>query len=151
MPSSGRAARKSSRTPQAAARGSAGGVAARPAIASDRCADETVKRKSRQELEGLGSLDEHKMQTNLAKEAILDRIKNLEEAIAKGQAYRESGAHPGWCGFRAYFATKIRDGKVLPPHKDWVKNVFLPNRERALGKAEKLLERLNLEEQKKRS
>ena len=101
--------------------------------------------------EGLGPLDVHNMQTNIAKEAILDRVKNLEEAIAKGHAYLESGAHPDWYGFRAYFATKTRDGKVLPPHKDWVKNVFLPNRERALGKAESLLDRLDLEEQKKRS
>jgi hypothetical protein len=40
------------------------------------------------------------------------------------------------------FVTKTRDGKALPPHRDWVKNVFLPNRERALRKAERLLEML---------
>jgi hypothetical protein len=34
----------------------------------------------------------------------------------------------------------VKDGKVLPPHKDWVKNVFLPNQERALALAEKVLE-----------
>ena len=44
--------------------------------------------------EGLGPLDVHNMQTNIAKEAILDRVKNLEEAIAKGHAYLESGDIP---------------------------------------------------------
>jgi hypothetical protein len=40
------------------------------------------------------------------------------------------------------FADKVRDGKALPPHKDWVKNVFLPNRERALRRAQQVLEKL---------
>ena len=74
--------------------------------------------------------------------AILDRIKKLEEAITKGREYLESGANADWYGFRAWFVRKIRDGKALPPHKDWVKNVFLPRREKALREAERLLERL---------
>jgi hypothetical protein len=74
--------------------------------------------------------------------AILDRIKTLEEAIIKGREYLESGAHADWTGFQPWFAKKMRDGKALPPHRDWVKNVFLPNRERALREAERLLERL---------
>jgi len=82
------------------------------------------------------------MQIDPKKKAILDRIKNLEEEIAKGHEHLESGAHAHWHGFRGWFAHKTRDGKVLPPHKDWVKNVFLPVRERALRKAERLLERL---------
>ncbi len=73
---------------------------------------------------------------------ILDRIKTLEEAIIKGQKYLESGAHANWIGFQPYFVKKMRDGKALPPHRDWVKNVFLPGRERALREAERLLERL---------
>jgi hypothetical protein len=72
---------------------------------------------------------------------IVDRIKKLEEAIAKGREYLESGAHADWHGFRPLFVDKIRDGKALPPHKDWVKNVFLPRREKALREAERLLER----------
>ena len=91
------------------------------------------------------------MRTNLTKEVVLGRIKAVEEEIAKGREYLESGAHADWHGFRALFATKTRDGKELPPHRDWVKNVFLPAREKALGKAERLLERLSLEEQKGRS
>ena len=74
--------------------------------------------------------------------AILDRIKKLEEAITKGREYLESGAHADWYGFRPWFVPKMRDGKALPPHKDWVKNVFLPGREKALREAERLLERL---------
>jgi hypothetical protein len=74
--------------------------------------------------------------------AILDRIKKIEEAITKGREYLESGAHAYWHGFQPLFVKKMRDGKALPPHRDWVKNVFLPNSERALQRAEKLLERL---------
>ena len=79
---------------------------------------------------------------NPKEKAILDRIESLEGEIIKGREYLESGAHAHWHGFRAIFVSKTRDGKELPPHNDWVKNVFLPNRERALSTAEKLLERL---------
>jgi len=37
---------------------------------------------------------------------------------------------------------KFSGGKELPPHPDWVKNVVLPNLERGLVRAEKLLARL---------
>ena len=76
------------------------------------------------------------------KKAILDRIKHLEDAISKGQEYLESGEHAHWHGFRPLFDSKSRDGKALPPHKDWMKNVFLPRHEKALDKAYRKLERL---------
>ncbi len=76
------------------------------------------------------------------KKAVLDRIKHIEEAIAKGHEYLESGDHANWSGFRPLFAPKLKDGKELPPHKDWVKNVFLPRLEKQLGKAERIVERL---------
>jgi hypothetical protein len=79
---------------------------------------------------------------NQKKKAVLDRIKSLEDDIAKAREYLETGAHAHWHGFRPLFNDKVRDGELLPPHKDWVKNVFLPSRERALRKAEKLLDRL---------
>jgi len=74
--------------------------------------------------------------------AVIDRIKRIEEAIAKASEYLESGKHAHWHGFRPLFTPKMRDGKPLPPHKDWVRNVYLPNRERALKRAEKTLARL---------
>ena len=80
---------------------------------------------------------------NSKKKAVLDRIKHLEDEITKGREYLENGSHAQWQGFRPWFAAKVRDGKVLPPHKDWVKNVFLPRRERALIKAERVLEKLS--------
>jgi len=73
---------------------------------------------------------------------ILDRIKTLEEAITKGREYLENGTHADWIGFQPVFVKKMRDGKALPPHRDWVKNVFLPGHEKALRRAERLLERL---------
>ena len=79
---------------------------------------------------------------NPKRKAVLDRIKHLEEAITKGREYLQTGEHAHWHGFRPLFADKARDGKALPPHKDWVKNVFLPNRERALRRAQKVLEKL---------
>jgi hypothetical protein len=77
------------------------------------------------------------------KKAVLDRIKRLEEAITKGSEYLESGKHAQWRGFRPLFAPKRRGGMELPPHRDWVKNVFLPHMEKALSRAEKILERLS--------
>ncbi len=80
---------------------------------------------------------------NSKKKSILDRIKHLEDAIARGHEYLKSGAHAQWSGFRPLFAAKERDGIALPPHPDWVKNVFLPRRERSLKQAEESLERVN--------
>lgn len=88
---------------------------------------------------------------NSKKQAILDRIKHLEENIAKGKEYLESGKHADWTGFRPFFVNKIRDGKVLPPHRDWVRNVFLRNNERALKKAEEKLDRLKFNIRNKKS
>lgn len=79
---------------------------------------------------------------NLKKKKILERIKHLEDAIVKGREYLESGKHAHWNGFRPWFVEKIRDGKVLPPHKDWIRNVFLPRNERALKRAQEILENL---------
>ena len=73
---------------------------------------------------------------------VIDRIKRFEEAIAKGTAYLESGQHANWSGFRPLFARKRRGGKELPPHREWVKNVFLRNKKRSLSQPEKLIEKL---------
>ena len=74
-------------------------------------------------------------------------LKSFEQAIRKAREYLESGKHANWSGFRPLFDRKFRNGKELPPHKDWVRNVFLPPRERALSQAEKLLERLSFAEE----
>ena len=59
--------------------------------------------------------------------------------MARAHEYLETGKHAHWHGFRALFSTKVRDGEELPPHKDWVKNVFIPNTESALKQAERVL------------
>jgi len=79
---------------------------------------------------------------NAKRKAVLDRIESLEQAIGRAREYLESGKHAHWSGFRPLFVHKLKDGKELPPHKDWVKNVFLPGKEKALRRAEKTLERL---------
>ena len=73
---------------------------------------------------------------------IIERIRSFEDAIRRANEYLESGKHANWPGFSPIFSPKIRDGKRVPPHKDWVRNVYLPRMERALTRAEKLLERL---------
>ena len=80
---------------------------------------------------------------NAKRKAIRGRIESLEDAIGKARQYLEDGKHAQWPGFRPLFAHRLRDGKELPPHKDWVKNVFLPRMEKALRRAEKILERLD--------
>ncbi len=74
---------------------------------------------------------------------ILDRIKSHEEAIQKATEYLATGKHAQWSGFRARFVQKVRNGKELPPHADWVKNVFLPRQQMALDRAERMLERFS--------
>lgn len=76
------------------------------------------------------------------KKAILDRIEHYNEALAKGREYVESGKHASWHGFRPLFKKNVKDGELAPPHKDWVKNVFLPRQEKELRHSEKVLERL---------
>ena len=80
---------------------------------------------------------------NSDKRAILDRIDSVERAIGKAREYLESGKHANWSGFRPLFIHKLKDGKELPPHKDWVKNVFIPCKEQALRRAEKIIERFD--------
>jgi len=73
---------------------------------------------------------------------ILNRIESLREAIENATEYLETGKHADWSGFRAMFVQKVRDGKELSPHKEWVKNVLLPRQKKELARAERLLERL---------
>jgi hypothetical protein len=65
---------------------------------------------------------------------ILERIESIEQSILKAKEYLESGKHADWAGFRPLFVSKPQ-----PPHKDWVKNVFLARTEKALRRAEKVL------------
>jgi hypothetical protein len=80
---------------------------------------------------------------NPKKKAILDRIESLELSIGRAREYLECGKHALWSGFRPMFAAKLKDGKRLPPHRDWVKNVFLPRMEKTLKRAEEIMERLD--------
>jgi hypothetical protein len=84
---------------------------------------------------------------NPKEKAVLDRIKELEDAITKCHEYLETGTHADWSGFRPLFADKTRDGDVLPPHKDWVKSSFLPHIEKALKNAHRILEKLTQKRQ----
>jgi hypothetical protein len=79
-------------------------------------------------------------QFNAKKKAIREHIESIEQAIAKANEYLESGKHAHWSKFRPLFDSKFKEGKELPPHKDWVKNVFLPRKQKAVRHAEKVLE-----------
>ena len=82
------------------------------------------------------------MLDSIKKKNIAKRVKSLEEDILKAREYLEVGAHSNWHKFQPIFSRKVKDGKTVPPHKDWVRNVFLPNLERELRKAEELLDRI---------
>ena len=79
---------------------------------------------------------------NSKTKVILERIKQLEDAVTKAREYLESGKHADWHGFRPFFVNKVRNGELMPPHCDWVRNVFLPSREKALSENQKLLDTL---------
>lgn len=80
---------------------------------------------------------------NAKRKAVLDLIEDINQSIVRAKEYLESGKHAHWNGFRPLFASKLKDGKELPPHKDWVKNFFLPRMEKSLRRAEKVIERLD--------
>ena len=80
---------------------------------------------------------------NAKKKAALDHIASLEEAVRRANEFLESGRHADWHKFRPLFDHKAKDGKELPPHKDWVRNVFLRRAVKALAQAEKAFERLS--------
>lgn len=79
------------------------------------------------------------MKNKLQASQVLARIKSLEAAIRMAKEYLESGKHANWSVFRPLFNPKLKDGKELPPHKDWVKNVYLRQMEKRLSEAEKTL------------
>ena len=79
------------------------------------------------------------------KNEIRSRIKSIEEGIAKANEYLETDKHADWRGFRPYFRVKIRNNKIVPPHKDWIRNVYIPRLERSLKTTEKLLDRFELD------
>ena len=79
---------------------------------------------------------------NAKRRVVLDRIESLEQDISRAREYLESGKHAHWSGFRPLFVHKLKDGKELPPHRDWIENVFLAGKEKALRRAEKTLERI---------
>ena len=79
---------------------------------------------------------------NAKRHAVIERIAMLEQAIATAKEYLDSGKHAHWHALRPLFLHKLKDGKELPPHRDWVRNVFLPQQEKALSRAERLLDRL---------
>ena len=90
-------------------------------------------------------IDHKEKVTNIKRKAVLERIVSLEQDIDRAREYLESGKHAHWQKFQPWFDRKFKDGKELPPHKDWVKNVFLRRRKNALRYAERLLDRLGKE------
>jgi hypothetical protein len=76
------------------------------------------------------------------RKAIRERIRRTEDAIARAKAYLDCGEHAHWHGFRPMFVDKVQNGELCPPHKDWVRNVFLPRCKRALRDAERVLKRM---------
>jgi hypothetical protein len=85
------------------------------------------------------------MRTPLTVAQAQARIKTIEEAIRMAKEYLESGAHVHSKAFRPIFTPKYKDGKELPPHKDWVRHVYLRHMEKQLSQTEKRLWQLDRE------
>lgn len=99
----------------------------------------------------MASPSEQAEQAMLATKKVRERIHSIERSIRKAKEYMESGEHAHWFGFRPLFVDKVRDGKELPPHKDWVEHVFLRRLERMLVRTERVLERLAETDRRERS
>jgi len=82
------------------------------------------------------------MEFDSKRKAVCERIKHRQQAIVRATEYLESGKHASWQGFSPLFVGKVKDGEVQPPHKDWVRNVFLPLAEKRLKRDEKILKLL---------
>ena len=80
------------------------------------------------------------------RKSILLRIASLEQEVARAREFLDKGEHAHWHGFHAMFFPKGEMGKEPPPHRDWVKNFFLPRAERGLHRSQKALERLDRHE-----
>lgn len=78
----------------------------------------------------------------LKRQNLLERISCIQEAIDKATEYLVNGKHAQWRSFRPIVTPKLRDDVPVPPHRDWVKNVFLPRMQRSLHYSEKVLEKL---------
>jgi len=81
--------------------------------------------------------------SDFKKKDIEERIARLENDIAKANEYLQTGKNAEWHKFKPLFKEKYKEGKEQPPHRDWVRNVFIPKKEKALVKAEELLERFD--------
>jgi hypothetical protein len=80
---------------------------------------------------------------NAKQKAVQARIESLEQALRMAGEYLENGAHASWHGFQPLFTRKLKEGKAVPPHQDWVRNVFIPRKQSALIEAEAALQRLS--------
>jgi len=81
-------------------------------------------------------------QPKLSRAAVLKSIDNINRDIRRAEEYLSGSALTTMRGLRPLSVRKRSGGKDLPPHKDWVRNVYLRGRKKALIYAEKLLERL---------
>ena len=82
-------------------------------------------------------------QANVTRKAVLKRLLSIEDAIVRARAYLRTGEHANWAGFRPLFVPKLRaNGDLAPPHKEWIRNVYIPRMEKDLVRTEKILERI---------
>ena len=70
------------------------------------------------------------------RKSVRERIRRIKDEIRKANEYLETGHHAHWHGFRPLFVDKVREGKICPPHKDWIRKFFIPLCERKLRDAE---------------
>jgi hypothetical protein len=80
-----------------------------------------------------------------SREEILQRIQRINEALRRAAEYLATGEHSDWYAFRPLFG----DAKKRPPHRDWIRNVFIPRREKGLERCEKMLAAIDAKEKQR--
>ena len=84
--------------------------------------------------------------------SVMGKIKWCEDQLKLAYRYLDTDEGSDLRIFRPLFTKKLdASGNALPPHKDWVKNVFIRRREKAIVRLQKRLRRLEDVEHERQS
>ncbi|MDT0594419.1 hypothetical protein [Glaciecola petra] len=70
------------------------------------------------------------------------RLEKLQNYLLIAKGYLNDGSNAEWHGFRAFYSPREKNGKIEPPNKDWITNVFIPSKLKQIAKSEDQIESL---------
>ena len=80
------------------------------------------------------------------RQARIDRMSSIREALEKANEYLATGKNAHWRGFRPWFGSDDR-----LPHPDWINNSYIPWLQRSLARCEKRLQTLEARASERRT